>query len=192
MSLDHCYDCENIDGLIWLMCFHNHFNDGFFHKLEIEHKEEKQQTYSNKFFKLRLYVRMQSIKRISLIIKRPKDHELLPHMLYPNEQIFYNMIVPHLEDEANLLPRYYKREESWLYKVNSFIIMEDLTTKGYKVTHKKLDRRCLIYCIESLARFHQRMLQLKKDEHWPYEIFMDIIKESQADRTRLKRLKKVR
>jgi len=70
--------------------------------------------------------------------------------------------------------------------------MEDLAARGYKVTNKKLDRRYLIYCIESLARFHQRMLQLKKDEHWPYEIFMDTINQSQPNRTRMIRLKKVR
>jgi len=190
--MDHCYNCEGLDGLIWLMCFYNHFNRGFFHKLEIEHKEEKQRTYSNIFFKIRLYLRMRSIRSIPLIIKRPKDHELLPWTLYANEQTFYNTIVPHLEDEADLFPRCYRREESWLYKINSFIIMEDLAARGYKVTNKKLDRRYLIYCIESLARFHQRMLQLKKDEHWPYEIFMDTINQSQPNRTRMIRLKKVR
>jgi len=192
MSSDHCYDCVELENLVWLLCSYNHFNEGAFHKIQIEHKEENQRTYSNRFFNIRLHLKKAFLTIVPLIIKRPKDHELLLQSVYPNEQMFYNVIVPHLDNAIDLLPRCYKRPDSSMYTINSFIVMEDLTASGYKVANKKLDGKHLQYCIVSLARFHKRMLQLRKHKRWPYKTFMDSIKKSQSNGTRMKRLSKIR
>jgi hypothetical protein len=187
MTMQHCSACNAIYGLIWIMCFKCTISTQPCYEIKIRHKE---QTFTNTFFQVRLYQDIYSWKNIPLIVKRLNGHGL--SLVYCNEQMFYDMVVPYLEDQTTIIPRCYTLKDSPEYQAD-FIVMEDLTNQGYTVIKRRLDEKHLLFCVRSLARFHRHMLQLQKKQHQQFGKFINYIKNSKkVDQERMRQLKKLR
>jgi len=186
MTMQHCYACNAIYELIWMMCFKHTIDTQPCYEIKIKHKE---QTFTNVFFEVQLYQDIYSSKSISLIVKRLNGHGL--SLVYRNERMFYEMIVPHLEDQAAIIPRCYTLKNSPEYQAD-FIVMEDLTSKGYTIIERRLDEKHLLFCVRSLARFHRHMFRLQEKKHQLFRKFINNIKDSNLDQERMRQLKKLR
>jgi len=171
---------------IWTICFEVYFDEDTFYKIEVVH-EKQQDSFSNTFFKVQLYM---TCKSLFFIVKQPSDHELL--QTYNKEQKFYSILSPHLGTVSHYVPKCYLLDSNLARKPCLFTVMEDLTAQGYRVSKRKLDERHLLLCIKSLAHFHRRMFNLEMNKHGQYRSFCNEIKMQQLKDYREKQLNKIK
>jgi len=188
MTMQHCYICNMIYRLMWVMCFKRIISTHPCYEIKVTHKERK--TPRNTFFQVRLYQDIYSSKNIPLIVKWLSRHEV--SLACRDELLFYDTIVPHLGLDAIIIPRCYMLKDYPEYQVD-FIVMEDLAAQGYKAITRKLDEEHLRFCLISLARFHRHMFKLQEEQQDQFEKFCKSIKNScDFDQARMRQLKKIR
>jgi len=189
----HCFICDILNEIASLICLKSFESPRCFRKIDIKHDEiDSNQTYSNLFAKAQLYSDNDTSNDLPLIVKWPRDHELLLQTMYCNERVFYCSIMSYLGDEAKLVPRCYTQVRCPLFGRYSFIVMEDLTAQGYSVMKKTLNQENLTFCIRSLAQFHRTMFDLQKRGLWHFQYFGIVMSQSYLDQTRQKQLKRIR
>ncbi|KAF7407405.1 hypothetical protein HZH66_001942 [Vespula vulgaris] len=117
-----------------------------------------------------------------LVAKTPITTEAVQQLMRANDQ-FYNEIIfyRNYATEGDNIPKCYYTNENDLF--GATLVLEDITTKGYKIHPKKVDIPLddILPVMKEIARFHAKGYVMKEKHPEKFVGFIETIKECRYD-----------